>query len=294
MSSLSCVISPNIPSTFLKNAMISRLAASRSAFPGGPPPSSCRAMASYSRRSTATGVSAIMSLPEGHFLLRIEEFVRVQDDDRAAILHDEAGDVFRGEPLHDPRWRRHRLRRHLQHFGDRIDDHPDLAAIKLENDGASILAQRRGGAEALAQIDERDRGALILEHAFEKLRRLGQRRGRLVTQDALDLKDVEREVLPPHFERDQLDVVVAAAAAAARRHAIRSPSASRSRIGTRPPPSRSATPAAQGSVWPRGTGNGCSRTTASTSSTSNATWRPLAPSSTSTTVRTPPPPPAVE
>src|SRR2546422_7732815 len=70
-----------------------------------------------------------------------------------------------------------------------------------------------------------------------KFRRLWQRGGRLVAQDALDLKDVEREVLPTDFERDQLDVVAAApAAAAARRHAIRSPSASRSRIGTRPPP----------------------------------------------------------
>src|SRR2546422_11279288 len=126
-----------------------------------------------------------------------------------------------------------------------------------------------------------------------KFRRVWQRGGRLVAQDALDLKDVEREVLPTDFERDQLDVVAAApAAAAARRDAIRSPSAARSRIGTSPPPSCSATPAAQGSVWPRGTGNGCSRTTASASSTSNATWRPLAPSSTSTTVRTPPAPPA--
>src|SRR6266446_6675466 len=176
MSSLSCVISPSIVSTFLKNAMISRFAASRSALPAGPPPSSWRAMASYSRRSAAT----------------------------------------------------------------------DLSAIELENDGARILAQRRSGAEPLAQVDERDRAPLILKYAFEKLRRLRQWRRSLVAQNALDLENVEREVLTAHLERDQLDVVTAALASD-RRHVIRSPSASRSRIGTRPS-SCSATPAAHGSV----------------------------------------------
>src|SRR5438034_214800 len=152
-------------------------------------------------------------------------------------------------------------------------------ALPLQDDGAGLFTVRRRGAEPLAQVDQRDGAPMISQHAFEKIRRLGERRGRLVTQDALDLKDVEGEVLARHLERDELDVVVGT-------HVMRSPNASRSRIGTSVP-LRRATPAAHGSDSPRGTGSAVSRPTSSASSPSNATRRTPspAPSSTSTAVR---------
>src|SRR5205807_8036362 len=167
----------------------------------------------------------------------------------------------------------------LQHLRDRVHYHAQLPALPFQDDGARLFPVRSRRAEPLAQVDQRDRPPLIPQHAFEKIRGLGQRRGRLVAQDALHLKDVEGEVLARHLEGDELDVVVGA-------HVIRSPSASRSRIGTSVP-LRRATPAAHGSDSPRGTGSAVSRTTSSASSTSNATRRTPspAPSSTSTAVR---------
>src|SRR5205807_29653 len=117
----------------------------------------------------------------------------------------------------------------------------------------------------LAQIDERDRAPLILEHAFEKVRRLGQRRRCLVSQDALDLKDVEREILAADLESDQLDIITAGTGHG---HTIRSPSASRSRIGTSRPRSV-VKPRTAGSV------RGISRTSvASPTSSTRPTGKP--------------------
>ena len=61
--------------------------------------------------------------------------------------------------------------------------------------------------EALAQVDHRHGAALVRHHALEELGRLGQRRGRLVAEDPLDLEDVERELLGPDPEAHELDVV---------------------------------------------------------------------------------------
>src|SRR5437764_12240655 len=97
-------------------------------------------------------------------------------------------------------------------------------------------------AEPLAEVDERDRAALVLQHALEKVRRLGVSRGRLVAQDALDLEDVEGGVLAGHLECVELYVVAAG-------HVSRAPIASRSRMAT----SATlwlATPVAQGSDSP--------------------------------------------
>src|SRR2546426_11926507 len=131
----------------------------------------------------------------------------------------------------------------------------------------------------LFRSHQRDRDALIAQHAFEEVRRHGERRRRLVPQDALHLEDVEGEVLAGDLERDELDVVAGG-------HVRRSPSASRSRIGTSTP-LRRATAAAHGSDSPRGTGRAASRTTSSASSTSKATCRipSPAPSCTSTAAR---------
>src|SRR5206468_4293672 len=112
----------------------------------------------------------------------------------------------------------------------------------------------------------------------EKVRRLGERRGRLIAENPLDLEDVERQILTGHLEGDELDVVVAC------RHPILSPKASTSRIGTRVP-RRRATPEAQGSDSPCGTGR--ARGTESTSarsptSSTRASGRPYSLPSTRT------------
>src|SRR2546427_12535856 len=84
----------------------------------------------------------------------------------------------------------------------------------------------------------------------------------ILAEDPLHLEDVEREVLTGHLEGDELDVVACG-------HPMRSPSASRSRIGTSTP-RRRATALAQRSDSPCGTGSAASRTTSSASSTSKA------------------------
>src|SRR4029077_2695047 len=165
------------------------------------------------------------------------------------------------------------------HLGDGVHHDAELAALPLENHAARLLAMRSRDPEPLPQIDERDGGPLILEHALQEIGGLGQRRRCLVAKDTLHLKDVEGEVLPGHLERDELYVV-------ARGHPMRSPSASRSRMGTSAP-RRRATPEAHGSDSPRGTGSAASRTTSSASSTSKATRRAPSPApiSTRTAVR---------
>src|SRR5439155_1212178 len=230
-----------------------------------------------------SGPSRLRRLPhcrrERELLRRRKQSRRVEHDDRPPVLHDQARDVLRGEALHDRRGRRDLGGRDLQHLGDRVHDHAELAALPLEDHRARFLAQRRGQAEPLAEIHERHGDALVAQHALEEIGRLGERRRGLVPEDPLDLEDVEGQVLTGHLEGDQLDVV-------ARGHPMCSPSASRSRIGTRAP-RRRATPDAHGSDSPRGTGNTASRTTSSASSTSNATWRvpSPAPSVTSTAAR---------
>src|SRR5438132_10562414 len=53
------------------------------------------------------------------------------------------------------------------------------------------LAVRRRHAEPLAQVDERHRGALVLQHALEEVGGLGERRRRLVAEDPLHLERSE-------------------------------------------------------------------------------------------------------
>src|SRR6266571_2803536 len=208
---------------------------------------------------------------ERQLLLGGEQPRGVEDDDRAAVLHDEPRDVVSREPLDEAGRRGDLGGGELQDLGDGVDHDADVAAVPLEDHGARLLAVRRRHAEPLAQVDERHRGALVLQHALEEVGCLGERRRRLVAEDPLHLEDVEREVLTGHLEGDELDVVACG-------HPMRSPSASRSRIGTSTP-RRRATALAQGSA--------ASRTTSSASSTSNATWRmpSPAPISTSTAAR---------
>src|SRR5213078_1324426 len=172
---------------------------------------------------------------------------------------------LRGQALHDGRGRRDLGGGHLQHLGDRVHDDAELTALPLEDHRARFLAQRRGRAEPFTEIHERHGDALVAQHALEEIGRLGEGGGSLVAEDPLDLEDVEGQVLAGHLEGDELDVVAGG-------HPMRSPSASKSRIGTRAP-RRRATPDAHGSDSPRGTGSAASRTTSSASSTSNATYR---------------------
>src|SRR5207302_7357830 len=193
--------------------------------------------------------------------------------------HHETRDVRRRQALHDPGRGCDLLGRDLSHFGHGVHHDAELSALPLENHAAGLLAVRGRNAEPLAQVHQRDGGPLVLEHALQKIGGLGQRRRCLVAKDTLHLEDVEGEVLPGQLEGDELYVV-------ARGHPMRSPSASRSRIGTRAP-RRRATPEAHGSDSPRGTGSAASRTTSSASSTSKATRRAPSPApiSTSTAVR---------
>jgi len=90
----------------------------------------------------------------------------------------------------------------------------------------------RGGGRDACQIGRVESPPLVLEHAFKNSGALGNGRA-LVPEDALDLKDVEREVLAADLERDQLDVVTVNPLVV--RSWYGSPSASRSRIGTNRP-----------------------------------------------------------
>ena len=127
--------------------------------------------------------------------------------------------------------------------------------------------------EALAQVDHRHRAAVVGDHALEELGRLGQRRGRHVAEDPLDLQDVERELLgarpgrsPPGRRRR---------CSCGRR--LREACAQRGEIEQRHQtrPSVRATAAAQGSVAARGNRQ-CRRSysTDSASSTSRQSRRP--------------------
>src|SRR6185437_9882705 len=164
------------------------------------------------------------------------------------------------------RWPPHHYNNNLQHFGDHIHHEADLPAIVLQDHCAGVVAHGCRNSEPFAEVDHGNGGPFIPQHAFEELRRLREGRRTLVPEDPLHLEDVEGEVLAGHPERHQLDII-------ARAHWIRSPSASRSSIGTRPP-SRRPMPDAHGNDSPGGTGRGASRTTSSASSTSNSTSRP--------------------
>ena len=93
--------------------------------------------------------------------------------------------------------------------------------------GASTL-------EPLAQVDDWHGAALVRQHPFEESGGLGQRRGRLVSEDALDLKDVERELLAAARGRSPAGCR-RQSAHAAEASEIRAPSAARSSNGTNPP-----------------------------------------------------------
>ena len=96
-----------------------------------------------------------------------------------------------------------------------------------------LLADRRVELEPLPQIHHRHRAAFVGDHALEEVGRLGQRRGRHVPEDPLDLEDVERELLGPDPEGHELDVVAGGRHAAAV-SVKRAPSAARSSSGTSP------------------------------------------------------------
>src|SRR5207253_707034 len=83
-----------------------------------------------------------------------------EHDDRPPVLHDQSGDVFRGETFHDRGGRGDLRSRDLQHLGDGVHDHAELAALPLEDHRARFLAERRGHAQPLAEIHQRHRDAL--------------------------------------------------------------------------------------------------------------------------------------
>src|SRR2546430_8136337 len=160
--------------------MISRFTASRSAAPQR------RRACARSRRTRPAGrgsgsrSSRLRFLLPGRLyrrlqrelLLRIQQPPRVEHDDGAPILHDEAGDVLGGEALHDGGRRRDLCRHHLQHLGHRVHDDAELRPIPLEDDDAGLLAQGGRHPQPFAKIDQRDCGPLILQDQDRKSTRL--------------------------------------------------------------------------------------------------------------------------
>src|SRR3954466_3858200 len=270
ISSLSWVRSVSAPSTRLKRAMMSRLMV---APPLGSGASASRPSISWYwlRRPLSNGslISGSHS-GQGEPLGRSEQLARVENDDRPARPGHDPGDIDSGEAAHHRAGRDNGRAVDPEYLPDLVHQHGHPLVTEVEDHGPGLLPDRCLELEALPEVHHRHRPAGVRHDALEERRRLGQRGRRLVAQDALDLQDVERELLGAQTEGHHLDVV-------GRVHAdvvseMRATKAVRSSSGTRPS-GRRATAAANGRVDPGGTGCPGSFNTSSASSTSRQIGR---------------------
>src|SRR5687767_13805356 len=272
-------------STVLNSPMISPLIGCRSASGGSASrPSSIRA---YSARRSA-GSSGMMrgvsgGLLEDQAVVRGQQLADVEEDQQPLAAADDAAQERGVQPAEQLRRRRDLRaldRRDLDHLVDR-GGNPLTGGGEHEN-ARVVVRLLVLHLEPEPEIDHRQHARLVLDHAFDPLGHIRDRRRHLVSQHALDGEDVRREQIVAEAKGDDLDGgcgsgwAHAGSGTGSTASVCVSISTSSSAISMSP---RHATPSStpSGSV-PVGTSRSSSSSSAITSSTSSTASASLRPS----------------